>query len=90
MPIDNNQIEIDGIPQEHTTNQLVTCVDKTENDIVTVSYYYTESGRDWFNEAAMFVADSDTVYDGLNDYQYNSKRLWLILLEMGLISGEII
>ena len=90
IPIDNNQIKIDDVPQDHTIGQLVSCAGKVENDTVTVAYYYTKLGRDWFNEAAMFVADSNPEYDGLNDYQYNSKRLWSILVEMGLVSGVVI
>lgn len=90
VPIDNNPIEINGVPQDYTIGQTVVCDGYIENNLVTISYYYMVVGRDWFNEAAMFVADSDATYDGLNDYQYNSKRLWSILVGMGLVSGNII
>ena len=90
MPLDNNNLEVNGISQTHTTGQVVDCVGYPENATVSVSYYYTESGRDWFNEAVVFVADDHPEYAGLNDYEYNSKRLWSILLEMGLVTGIIV
>ena len=90
IPIDDNQIKVNDTPQDHTTGQLVSCAGKVENDVVTVMYYYTKLGRAWFNEAVEFVADSDSTYDGLNDYEYNSKRLWSILVEMRLITGVVI
>lgn len=48
------------------------------------------TGRAWFDEAASFISDENPGYAGLSDYEYNSKRLWSILLEMGKISGEVI
>lgn len=90
IPLPNNDIEVGGISQPHTTGQIVICSGYSENDIVEVAYYYTQLGRDWFNEATSFVADDHAEYAGLNDYAYNSKRLWSILLEMGLVNGAIV
>jgi hypothetical protein len=89
-PIDNNDIEVGGVAQEPITGQLVTCSGYVENDIVAVSYYHIVAGRNWFNEAANFVKEDNPEYAGLDDYQYNAKRLWSILIEMGLISGAIV
>ena len=88
-PIDNNPIEVNGVAQEHDTGQLVSCTGYSENDVVELTYYYIETGRAWFDEAASFIKEDHPEYAGLNDYQYNSKRLWSILTEMGLVSGEI-
>ena len=90
MPIDNNPIEVNGVSQDHTTGQLVTCEGAVEGNTVTVAYYYNVPGRDWFNEQAIFVKEDHAEYEGLNDYQYNSKRLWSVLVEMGLVTGDII
>ena len=90
MPLANNNLEVNEVNQPHTTGQVVDCVGYSENDNVSVSYYYTEIGRDWFTEATVFVSDDHPEYAGLTDYEYNSKRLWSILLEMGLITGEVI
>ena len=95
FPIDNNPIEIksagqEGVAQDHLTGKIVDCANNVENDSVTVSYYYIQLGRDWFNEAASFVADDNPEYAGLNDYQYNSKRIWTILIEMGLVNGTVV
>jgi hypothetical protein len=48
------------------------------------------SGRAWFDEAAAFISDNNEEYAGLNDYEYNSKRLWTLLLERGLVNGAVI
>lgn len=87
-PIDNNPVTLEGIDQDHDSGSLVTCTDNAENDLVTVSYYYLEAGRDWFNEVAAFVRDAS--FDGLNDYDYLSKRLWTILLDMKQVQGSLI
>ena len=87
MPIDNNPIDIDGAVQDHASGRAVACSEYSENDSVTVKYYYNEPGRDWFNEAAAFRQVDHPEYIGMNDYEYNSARLWAILLEMGLVKG---
>ncbi len=90
VPIDNNQIEVNGAAQDHVSGQLVDCNGFIEGDEVAVSYYYFHQGRQWFDENAAFVADDHAEYAGLNDYEYNSKRLWSILLEMDLVNGAIV
>ena len=90
MPIDGNPIEIDGTPQDHISGESVDCAGYSEGDIVAVAYYYTVTGRDWFNEVAAFRQVDHPEYIGMTDYEYNSARLWAILLEMGLVSGEIV
>lgn len=87
-PLENNQILIDDVSQDHVSGVLVDCSDNVENDVVTVSYYYSQAGKDWFNEAAIFVRDPS--FDGLTDYEYISKRLWTIVLEMGLVQGTLV
>lgn len=89
-PIDNNPIELNGVPQDHISGQLITCSEYAGGDEVTVAYYYNEQGRAWFSEATAFVAGDHPEYTGMNDYEYNSARLWAMLLEMGLVSGVII
>lgn len=89
-PITNNQVTVDGVAQDHTSSKLVTCADKSENDIVTVSYYYTVTGRNWFYEAIAFISDEHAEYAGLSDYAYISKRLWTTLLNMGIVEGNIV
>ena len=90
MPIDNNPIEVEGIIQDHTSGQTVICDGYSENDTITVKYYYNELGRDWFNEAAAFRQEDHSECIGMNDYEYNSYRIWSMLIDMGLMSGEII
>ena len=90
IPIDNNPIEVNGIAQAYPTGQIVECSGYSENDIVEISYYHTVAGRNWFDEAASFVKEDHPEYAGLTDYQYNAKRLWSILIEMGLVSGVTI
>lgn len=90
MPIDNNLIEIDTVTQDHTGGQSVACMGYSENDPVVVKYYYNIAGRDWFKEAANFRQVNHPECIGMNDHEYNSYRLWSILVEMGLVSGEMI
>ena len=90
MPIDNNPIEIEGTAQNHTSGQVVTCAGYSEGDLVTVKYYYNEPGRNWFDEQALFVKEDHAKYAGMNDHDYNSNRIWYVLLEMGLMSGSIV
>lgn len=47
-------------------------------------------GRAWFDEAAAFKQIDSPEHVGMNDYQYNSSRLWAILLEMGKVEGEVV
>ena len=89
-PIDNNPIDISGTTQDHAAGQIVNCIDNIEGDSVSVAYYYNEPGRDWFNEAAAFRQVDHPEYIGMNDYEYNSARLWSILLGMGLVTGEVV
>jgi len=90
MPVDNNPIEIDGAAQDHITGQVIACVNNSEGDSITTTYYYAVAGRDWFNEAAAFRQVDHPECTGMNDYEYNSRRIWSILLEMGLVSGDIV
>lgn len=90
MPIDNNPIEVGGSTQDHTSGQTVICDEYSENDQVTIKYYYNEPGRDWFAEAAAFRQVDHPECIGMSDYEYNSHRLWSVLVEMGLISGTIV
>lgn len=90
MPIDDNQIQIDGIAQDHDNGQFAICANNSENDNVEVGYYHTVSGRNWFDEQAVFVKEDNLKYAGMNDYEYNSNRIWDVLLEMGLMSGNIV
>ncbi len=68
----------------------ITNVPATAEQQVGDTIYPEILRRDWFNEASLFVADSKSEYNGMTDYQYNKIRLWSILLEMGLVSGDII
>lgn len=90
MPLNNNQIEIDGVTQDHVAGPVVTCTGYSENDSVTVKYYYNEPGRNWFNEAAAFRQVDHPECIGMDDYEYNSHRIWSILVAMGLMSGEVV
>lgn len=90
MPIDNNAVLINDAAVDHAGGQLVTCEGHAKGDVVTVSYYYTQPGGNWFDEAAAFVKEDHADYAGLNDYKYNAKRLWSILLEMGLVTGIMV
>ena len=90
MPMDGNPIEIDGAAQDHISGQSIDCANYSENDIVEVAYYHIITGRDWFNEVAAFRQVDHPEYIGMNDYEYNSARLWAILLEMGLVGGVIV
>ncbi len=90
MPIDGNPIEIDGTAQDHASGQSVDCTGHAEGDVVAVAYYYTVAGRNWFDEQAAFVKEDHAKYAGMNDHDYNSNRIWDILLEMGLMTGEIV
>ena len=90
MPIDNNDIIINGTSTVHVGGQEIACDSYVEGDTVTISYYYDQVGHNWFDEAAMFIRDEHSEYIGLTDYQYNSKRIWSILVEMGLIDGVIV
>ena len=90
MPIDNNPIDINGTVQDHTSGQSVICDGYSENDTITIKYYCNEPGRDWFNEAAAYRQVDHPECIGMNDYEYNSHRIWSILVEMGLMSGEIV
>ena len=90
MPIDSNPIEIEGAAQDHTSGQVVTCNGYAENDSVVVKYYHTEPGHDWFNETAAFRQVDHPECIGMNDYEYNSYRIWSTLIAMGCVTGEII
>ena len=90
LPLNDNPLEINGILQEHISGQQVICNGHAEGDEITARYYYLQLGRNWFNETAEFRQVDHPEYIGMNDYEYNSKRLWSILLEMGLVSGVIV
>ena len=90
MPIDSNPIELDGVAQDHITGQLVACAEYSEGDVVTVKYYHNKQGRNWFNEAAEYRQVDHPECIGMNDYEYNSHRVWSVLTEMGLVTGDII
>lgn len=90
MSIDGNPIEIDGTTQDHVSGQSIDCAGYHEGDMVSVAYYYIVTGRDWFNEAAAYRQVDHPECIGMNDYEYNSHRIWSILMEMGLVSGDIV
>ncbi len=90
MPIDNNPIEIGGVAQDHIAGQLVVCAEYSEGDAVTVKYYHNKPGRNWFNEVVEYRQVDHPECIGMNDYEYNSYRVWSILTEMGLVTGDII
>lgn len=90
MPLDNNPIELDGVVQDHASGQTVACNGYLEDDSVIVKYYYMEPGRKWFDEVAAFRQVDHPECIGMNDYEYNSHRIWSVLVEMGLVSGEIV
>lgn len=90
IPVDNNNIEVNGVTQAHSTGQLVDISGYSENDEVTLTYYHTVVGRNWFNEVVAFKQADHPEYIGMNDYEYNSARLWSILVDMGLMAGEVV
>ena len=90
MPIDNNPLEVESVVQDHVSGQVVTCSGYSENDPVTVKYYYNKPGHDWFKRAAEYRQVDHPECIGMNDYEYNSYRIWSILVEMGLMAGAIV
>lgn len=90
VPVDNNQIDINGQIIDHETGQTVNCDGYSEGDQVFIKYYYSKPGRNWFDEQALFVKEDHAKYKDMNDSDYNSNRIWDVLLEMGLVSGVVV
>lgn len=47
-------------------------------------------GRAWFDEQAAYVQSDHPEHVGQNNYDYIKSRLWNTIVEMGLLSGEVI
>ena len=90
IPVDNNDIEVNEVPLPHGIGQLVDISGHSENDEVNITYYHIVVGRNWFNDIVAFKQADHPEYIGMNDYEYNSTRLWSILVEMGLMVGEVV
>ena len=47
-------------------------------------------GRNWFDEQASYVQSENPEHLGKNDYTYLKDRLWKTVVDMGLISGDVV
>lgn len=89
-PKENGELFVDEIGQAHTTGQSVLCSGYSDGDLVTIKYRYVAPACDYFTQAGGYVKEDHAINQGLDDRAYNSLRLWTILLEMGLVDGEVV
>lgn len=69
---------------------IVNIPDQAEIDMGDGIVIPAVAGRNWFDEQAVYVQSENPEHLGKSDYTYLKDRLWTTVVEMGLLSGEII
>jgi hypothetical protein len=69
---------------------IVNIPDQPEIDLGDGNIIPAVAGRAWFDEQAAYVQSENPEHLGKDDYTYLKDRLWQTVVNMGLISGEII